>query len=174
MKSFITNISIISVILITAILFTTCKKYPENNLWFKNPYSISVISGYITQYNVNGIDSLSLLNSYYATYTAGISPPYQPYTNPNKNIATELFKSILTKNIGDINSNCGTGTYLWDRKKKKINIFFKADNPIYYKKNIFINNEKIDWDIIYLDKNSKKSKIKTTYNGNTYEITFQN
>ena len=50
--------------------FSTCKKYPENNLWFKNPKRIAIINGYIYEYKVNHIDSLNGLNR----YTNGVDP----------------------------------------------------------------------------------------------------
>ena len=57
----------------------------------------------------------------------------------------------------------------WASNGKSINIRSGVDID-YYKRNIFVVSG-LNWDIIYLDKN-RKSKIKTTYNGNVYEITF--
>lgn len=74
-------ISFVSLVLI--VLFSTCKKYPENNLWFKNPRKFSIIGGYITAYKVNGIDSLSYLNKYYAPL---IPNSYFPYNNIERDI----------------------------------------------------------------------------------------
>ena len=62
MKRYI-KITLIS--LCFSIVFTTCKKYEENNLWFKNPYKICPVNGYITEYKVNGDDSLLALNKYF-------------------------------------------------------------------------------------------------------------
>ncbi len=58
---------IIFYILLASSLFslTTCKKYPENRLWFKNPERIYPFQGNLTKYTVNGIDSLDLLNAYW-------------------------------------------------------------------------------------------------------------
>ena len=47
------------------ILFTTCKKYPENTLWFKNPKKLTFVCGKMTAYIVNGIDSLPYLDAYF-------------------------------------------------------------------------------------------------------------
>jgi hypothetical protein len=154
-----------------SLLLTTCKKYPENTLWWKSPKKIPVIQGNIVAYKVNGIDSLPFLNSYYVTYIVGSAPPRPPYTNTNKNIYDEHFTSGLTGVRGHITSNLGTGQYLWDRKKKQITIFYTPD-ILYFRKNIFISREDIDWEVLYLDKKGKSS-IKTTYNGITYEITFE-
>ena len=63
-------------LLVIVLFFTTCKKYPENNLWFKNPAKIIARGGLNTWkgenpwkldfYSVDGIDSTnsSFLNIY--------------------------------------------------------------------------------------------------------------
>ena len=49
-------------ILILALIFVfSCKKYPENNLWFKRPQK-AFKGGNITSIKVDGVDSLSYLN----------------------------------------------------------------------------------------------------------------
>lgn len=148
-----------------------CKKFPENNLWFKRASKIPVIRGKIVEYRVNKVDSLQHLNSYYVPYVIGSSPPKPPYTNIYKNIYDEKFVSYISAANGSITSDLGSGDYQWDDKLKNISIFFTHDK-LYFNKNIFIKNENILWEVMYLDKKGK-SKIKTTYNGNTYEITFE-
>lgn len=168
MKSKITYLTIS----IATTLVFSCKKYPENRLWFRNPTKMPVINGNIIGYRVNLIDSLPYLNAYYKPYTIDSMPPRPPYTNQDKNIYDEIFRSYLELGHGDISSNLGSGSYAWDDKKKHITIFFTPDN-LYFKKNIFIAREEIEWEVLYLDKKGK-SKIKTVYNGLVYEITFQN
>jgi hypothetical protein len=157
-------------------VFITCKKYPENTLWFKKPTKIPVIQGYITEYKVNGIDSLPYLNSFYSSYTVGVSPPYPPYTSSNnKDIKREKFTTTI-EGLGHGTLSVdylGNGYYKWANNNKNIIIFFKPD-VYYFYKNIFIKKEDITWEVLYLDKKGKKSKIKTIYNSNTYEITFEN
>ena len=43
-KVILTSLALIAILS----LFTTCKKYPENTVWFKNPTDIPVINGHIT------------------------------------------------------------------------------------------------------------------------------
>jgi hypothetical protein len=39
------------------IAFFSCKKYPENNLWFKAPNNAIIGQWYLEQFTVNGVDS---------------------------------------------------------------------------------------------------------------------
>lgn len=59
----------------------------------------------------------------------------------------------------------------WNKNKKSIYISTIKVDTLYYKKNLFLSNESKEWEIIYLDKKGK-SKIRTSYNGNTYELQF--
>ncbi len=161
------------VILAIVGLFTACKKYPENTVWFKNPTDIPVINGHITAYVVNGIDSLDLLNLYYAPVMPNT---VYPYGNPVRDVKAEKFGARhnsgqywdVSCDLFDFNL-----TYKWNDDKKSIHI---GGVPLqyYYNKQLFITgNGDINWQIVYLDKNGKKSKIKTTYNDVIYEITFE-
>jgi hypothetical protein len=170
-KVILTSLALIAILS----LFTTCKKYPENTVWFKNPTDIPVIQGHITAYVVNGIDSLDLLNLYYAPV---IPNAVYPYGNPVRDVKTEKF--TITGHAGNyysVSSDLFDGnlSYTWSSDKKSINIGGTA-LPYYYNKQIFIKNRsgEVVWQIVYLDKNGKKSKIKTTYNDVVYEITFEN
>lgn len=156
----------------------SCKKYPENTIWFKNPKHIPVINGYITEYKVNGIDSLDLLNAYYMPYVVGVSPPYPPFTNTQRDIRKEQFQACCQKyNYWQFNSDLyvlSDSHFSVKNKGKSITIDGSVDTR-YFNKQLFLSSKgDINWDIQYLDKKGKKSKIKTTYNGNTYEITFEN
>lgn len=150
----------------------SCKKYPENTLWFKNPEKLNFVQGYITKYTVNGIDSLGLLNAYFNYYN--LSQPNWPQ------IKTDIRNTKITAYSDDAYSetewDLGRSGVMYTSeaytsKKKKIKIFFYNDT-LFYKKNIFINKQ-IEWDIIYLSNKNNKRKMKTTLsNGNTYEIQF--
>lgn len=162
--------------LLMAIFFTTCKKYPENNLWFKNPEKISLLQGFITAYTVNGIDSLDLLNSYYVPITANTIYPYyymtthdikkEEFTGPTENHGFYIVYTNLCEPIR-------FGYEHIDKKMKYIAIRMTVDT-LYYKKNLFPGySSNNNWEILYLDKKGEKLKIKNTYHGNTYEVTFE-
>lgn len=154
---------------ITCLFFAACKRYPENTIWFKNPKKIAIIDGFITEYKVNGIDSLELLNLYY-----NLTPP--PYYKINSGIGNEKFMSGKYNNHGTqivYSTIFETSGYTkWDKPKKNVELSFSRNDTLYYKKNIFIENTH-SWEVIYISAKNKKRKIKTTFdNGNTYEITF--
>lgn len=143
-------------------ILSTCKKYPENTLWFRRVKNLHPIGKYLTEFKVNGIDSMDLLNSYYV----------QVYSANNNN----------PSNIRDVEFFCDREGYRFvyltsDRaydlvdKYKTLKIYIN-DNMSIFERALF----KIDystWDILYFDKNEKK-KFKQTFNGKTYEITFEN
>ena len=161
---------IYAIIILVSINFMSCKKYPENNLWFKNPKKMSPVHGYIKAYTVNGIDSLDLLNVY---YEPTIQHGYGPYNKAIKDVKQELFNiSSIKKGKADVNCDLFYNQHLsstWSSNGKSINIRSGVDIE-YYKRNIFIISG-LNWDVVYLDKNMK-SKIRTINNGNVYEITF--
>jgi hypothetical protein len=56
----------LSYIIFLFVGLVSCKKYPENTLWFKNPEKLlPFFDTHLTKYSVNGIDSLDLLNNYF-------------------------------------------------------------------------------------------------------------
>ncbi len=142
----------------------SCKKYPENTLWFKRAKTLLPVGGYITSYTVNKMDSLQYLDLYYNANFINNTP------NKVHHITDEYFYAS-SEDFTILNQTIVTGSYRWQNKYKEIELDWKNDTLI-YKKNLFIKRA-IDWKIMYLDKNNKKSKIQTTYNGNTYEITFE-
>lgn len=140
----------------------TCKKYPEDNLWFKNPEKLTPFQGYLTKYTVNSIDSLDLLNNYFG-HAFGLP----------RNIRTSQFLTSVEKKQIDCVLNYSGGLengmdYEFINKKKYLKIFFYPDTTL-FKKNIFIDKE-VEWKIIRLARNGP-FKIETTLNnGNKYEI----
>ncbi len=142
------------------LLLAACKKYPENTLWFKNPKNIHPIDGFITKYEVDGVDSMDLLGTYYGT-SQGLP----------KDIRESFFKTRLDR--GDrgyetvfIHGNSGVSSSVdvqFSKNKKKIFLWIAA-TPSDYKKNFFFGKE---WDILYLDKKGKL-RIRTKENNKTY------
>ncbi|MBK7310391.1 MAG: hypothetical protein IPI93_06255 [Sphingobacteriaceae bacterium] len=159
---------IIFYILLASSLFslTTCKKYPENRLWFKNPERIYPFQGNLTKYTVNGIDSLDLLNAYWGNQFGLVKDIRQikfstTYNTPNEPRATLIFSGGLSTSL----------YYSFGCKKRCINISMYRDTAI-YKKRLFISDQ-IAWKINRLAK-SGPFKIETTLdNGNKYEIQIE-
>lgn len=163
--------NIILSILFTCLMFG-CKKYPENTLWLKNPNHYCPINGYITEYRVNGIDSLDLLNQYYNSNNI---------MTVGKKVCDEKFSAVrVAKYQFDVTCWFYRTKYefqhtkvTWSEDKKSITTFghYDVDSSIYFKKDILVKKTLTKWDVLYLDKKGK-AKIKSTINGNTYEITF--
>lgn len=160
----------ITILLLAFIFGFSCKKYPENTLWFKSPKRLSFICGKITSYKVNGIDSLQFLDSYYSPGISKISEGnIDCYATCNSCKGMHDFAYATELNIGFRTIYNGTCEY--GNRYKTVKIYSKPDTS-YYKKNIFVESG-LDWDIIYLSKKDNKRKMKTTLsNGNTYEIQF--
>ncbi len=49
--------SLFIISLVAGITFISCKKYPENNLWFKSPNNAMIAKWKLEQFTVNGTDS---------------------------------------------------------------------------------------------------------------------
>lgn len=152
------------VLVLVFALFSDCKKYPENALWFKNPAKIPPFEGHITKYTVNGIDSLELMNAYF-TNRIGLK----------KSIRDATFILVPEggfPNVLILGSGLSTGiVYQLTRKKKFMKIGIVVDTTL-YKKNIFINID-TEWRIMRLAKTGP-FKIETTLdNGNFYQIEIE-
>ncbi len=158
------------------LLFATCKKYDENYLWFKNPDKLTPFSGYITAYTINGNDSLEAMNKYIVR---------APQISNPKNLNNFEFINSSEKNqknkvrIVTDNSETIDFDYAFSDKKKSVVIncglgVIDQHLPVFKStimtKNIFIESG-LKWHIVRLTKKGK-FKIKTTYQGNTYEIAF--
>lgn len=145
------------------ITLSTCKKYPENTLWFKNPKKLYPFQGNLTKYQVNGIDSLDLLNTFYG-HELGLI----------KDIRRATFLTSINK--GDIDCRLNHGgsglsnyiNYNFNKNKKSLTVFFYQDTAI-FRKHLFITNS-TEWLIIRLAREGS-FKLKTKLeNGNTYEL----
>jgi hypothetical protein len=157
------KIYLIAVIIVT--LFSTCKKYPENALWFKNPEKLYPFQGYITKYEVDGIDSLDLLSKYYGN-AYGLDKNFRNA----KFATTENFKVIYCRVVHGNSGLSSRIDYEFIKKKKYLHISLSTYDTTIYKKNIFISSE-VEWQIVRLAK-SGAFKLKTKYNGKNYEIQF--
>jgi hypothetical protein len=154
-------INIFCFILLTSI--TACKKYPENNLWFKRPSQLDFFNGHLTKYTVNGIDSLDLLN-YYFGRGYGL----------RKDIRTTLFitQHEHTDHFGTYMLFAASYQVPFISELTKKNKFLKVNSvrdTNVYNKDLFISKD-TEWQIIRLAKKGP-FRIKTTLgNGNTYEM----
>jgi hypothetical protein len=151
---------------ILALFITACKKYPENNVWFRNTSKSAILMGYLQKYDVNDVDSLELLNHYF---------PIHGNSGLIRDVKQCEFKQYV--NHGRINGNWNLGgtcnlTTIQDiiSNGKKIKIYCEQ-NSACFGKNIFIDAN-IEWTIMNFPTKKKPIlKIKTTLeNGNTYKI----
>ena len=120
--------------------------------------------GFITAYNVNGIDSLDLLNNYLTA-----SP------QDRKKVQTIDFQTKFEWDRRYVsNSDFGEIIYEWNSQYKYIYITHYPDTNI-IKRNIFLTNG-ANWEILKLIKSkttvNNLLKIKAEINGNVYEIQF--
>ncbi|HWY11343.1 MAG TPA: hypothetical protein VN026_08460 [Bacteroidia bacterium] len=142
------------------ILFFGCKKYPENNLWFKKPDKVFK-GGKITAYAVNGVDKMPYFRDLYKSF------PYNWYGQS----VDDIFELPFTYAAGseDFNSDYGKGTLKFSETKREIEISFKPLNWDQGAENIFVGN--ISWKIMKLTKTGQL-KIQGKYDFKLYEIEF--
>jgi hypothetical protein len=151
--------------LITLAFLSCRKKYPENILKGIKPYKLELMRGFITKYEVNGIDSLDLLNNYLKQ-----APSIQ---NKIQNCDIQL-DDQRERNRVVMPSHYLRFQYGWNSDYDKIYIFHKNDTST-IRKNIFLINVN-NWDILRLVRSTKtvkhQLKIKSTIGANTYIIQF--
>jgi hypothetical protein len=131
---------------------------------FQKPRKYELMRGFITEYKVNGIDSLALLDVYfriYPQYTISLA-------------TTEFFEeSEISSNIV-FSPNFGTIKYQWNNDYNNLIIIHENDTGL-IKKNIFIESG-ANWQILKLIPKKKTTdhllKIKSEFKGNVYEIQF--
>jgi hypothetical protein len=165
MKSFFANIFLIIIVVISALLFTTCKKYDENTIWFKKPEK-AFTGGYLTSFNVNGVDSLPMWDSIYS-----VPPEYNGWGGKYNILDTRFIYNYKDKKNLTLSSNLGAGTLVFNSKKKEVEIGFVMSTPVGFsepKHNIFLTKKSV-WKILKLTKTGTL-KIQRNYNGKTYEI----
>ena len=159
-------LSIISSFCLLFIGLNSCKKYPENNLWFKSPESAFKGSHHLSAFTVDGVDSLPMWDALYTT-----PPNYNGYRGLLK--ATNIYMDNIEKISGYLSSQIGGGTFHFFNNKKYIYIFFKMSTQLYTPPatyNLFYTQES-NWKILKLTK-SGTLRIQRTYNDKVYEIQF--
>lgn len=157
-------LKLILLFLLIVLFFTTCKKYPENTLWFRNPEKVLARGAkkpwLLEYYSVNDIDSTSS-NYLDAFKELGviIGDPYSSYG---------LYCEDIIK-----------GGYRFSKKKKIISFGFAMNNfhsssstyPNYTnQRNIFLQSGQ-DWQILKLC--SAQFWITTEFNNIKYELHFK-
>lgn len=140
---------------------TSCKKYPDNDLWFVSPES-AFKGGNITAYTVDGVDSIPMWDAIYSN---------PPYNGGSKYKVSDFIFTINHK--GELGSNIGGGSFHFFNNKKNIYIFFIMTNNPWnpYPKYNFFNTREGNWKIIKLTKRGT-FRIQQTYNNKVYEIQF--
>lgn len=155
----------ITLLLLFAVLcFISCKKYPENTLWFKNPEKVISRGAWnpwvLEYYAINEVDSTfaDYLDSY-KDFGVVIG---------DKSVGFSFYCKDIIK-----------GGFWLHHKKKFISFGYAQENfknnstlfPNYVnQKNIFLNSGQ-DWKILKLC--STQLWITTEYNGIKYEIHFK-
>jgi len=149
------------------LLFTTCKKYPENNLWLKNPAKVIDGTWQLEVFEMNGNDSLNQN----VDLISGNGVKF--HLNSKKNKRGPI--SIPNQEI-----SFGGAWALVD-KEEKIRIYFVSNYGTYTDSlacvcynfnNIFADyRQYIDWKINKLSK--QQFWIETNYNNMKYEIHFK-
>ena len=160
------KLTITCILVISSLILITCKKYPDNDLWFKSPES-AFQSGELTAFTVDGADSIPMWNKIYDTY------PYNgfPAQTTQFNISDNFWRVDNKYKI--IESAFGDGSYHFFSNKKYIYIYFKMavlTNNQAPKYNIFYTAEST-WKILKLTK-SGTLRIQRTYNNKVYEMQF--
>ena len=167
------TLSIVCSLCLLLIGLNSCRKYPENNLWFISPEKAFDSSRRLTEYTVDGADSLPMWDALYNT-----GPDYNGYW-PADSSNPFIMKNIIFR-IGDeakdktIASYIGSGSFHYYNNKKYLYMYFKMDNkghnlPI--PKYNFFYTEESKWKILKLTKNGTL-RIQRTYNNKLYEIQF--
>ena len=151
------------------LLFVACKKYPENNLWFKNPEKIKIFDySKIKSYRVNGIDSLQAMNAYVDQSILNQKSQMHYWFRVEdgvfmKDLQNYVFGQSLAfaSNIFD---------FEFTKDKKKIKVDFKP-SPV-FNKNLFISPS-VEWTIVRLSKSADLTLETVLENGNTYRIEME-
>lgn len=151
-------------LLLCLALMSTCKKYPENTLWFQNVEKINFFDRFkITSYTVNSLDSINSFSKYYCSKVKNKDVTQLQFIDDHQN-GNSLYTTLD-----------GYKThfyYSYSKNKSKLYIYSLTNliDTNIMKKNIFIFYP-LWWEIIKLDINGER-KIKTVYENNSYEITF--
>jgi hypothetical protein len=154
---------LLGICICVSIYFISCKKYPENDLWFKNPEK-TFKGGKLTDFTVNGVDSMPMWERIYTT-----PPEFNGFYNPF-DVRTIEFSYSREGNV--LSSNLGVGTLEFFNNGKEVSISFSmiataGSKPRY---NLFYTKNS-NWKILKLYKGGMM-RIQRIYNDKTYEIQF--
>lgn len=154
------NIIQFFLIAVFAVLFSGCKKFPENTLWFKNPDKVFK-GGKITSFTMNGIDQTQIYRDKYK---------YFPYNYYGSSI-DDVYQTVFTFNSGqkELSSDIGTGSFKFSETQREVEINFKPKNWEYGAESIFIGY--LSWKVLKITADGQL-KIQTEYNFRKYEIQF--
>jgi hypothetical protein len=143
----------------TCFIFSGCKKYPENTLWFKKPEKVFK-GGYITLYTIDGIDKLPDVRSWYANF------PYNFYKQ-----TSDIFQLPFSYSGSDggLSTDYGKGSLVFSTSTKNVTIDFRPVNSDYGAQNLFVAND--NWTVLKLTKNGQL-KLQGRFNEKTYVIQF--
>ena len=147
--------------------FNSCKKYPENTVWFKSidPFFVGFLQ--LTKYSVNGIDSLSFLPSYCGSKAHDRNYKiwlFEGYSTAKKFSQNEAFFHLGSS------ANLIAIKQTYTNRKKNIIIQFQLNDTLIFHRNLFLNDE--PWKIMkFLSTGTRK--IEKTVNGNKYELQFE-
>ena len=143
-----------------SILFFSCKKYPENKLWFKKPEQVFK-GGKITSYTINQIDQMPYYRNLYKSF------PYNWFLHSVDDIFELPFEYEAAGE--NFNSDYGQGNLKFSETKHEIEISFKPFNQDYGAESIFVHG--MTWKVMKLTKDGQL-KIQAKYNFKVYEMQF--
>jgi hypothetical protein len=149
-----------NIFLLFVVLFFGCKKYPENELWFKNPQDVFK-GGLITEFTISSIDQMPGIRDQYKNF------PYNYYGSS----IPDVFALPISYNKGSNSINCdyGTGVFKFSANKNEVQIDFKPVNYDAGAQNFFAAG--LNWKILKLTDNGQL-KIQAVYNYRIYEMQF--
>jgi hypothetical protein len=153
------RISIIAIITISLLSLNSCKKYPENKLWFKKPENVFK-GGKITMYTINSVDQMPAIRAMYNTF---------PYNHQGSAIADVFDLDVSYDKNGNITTQYGEGSLTFSKNKKDVNIQFNQVNSDYGAVNMF--GDPINWKILKLTKDGQM-KIKSVQHYSVFVIQF--
>jgi hypothetical protein len=156
---------IILLLLLMAGIFESCKKYPDGPwLSMRSPLNRLYGSYTITQYNVNGVDSLSLLNDslyniirFSLNENSGLNDCKINGLRNDGNISNLIWSWKLINNdkiLKVTNSSCYAGTVGWP----------SGTGP-------FLNNVLPEWELLRLT--NKEVRMKSIYNNKEYIVRLE-
>lgn len=149
---------IIFFIIVLAAIFEGCKKYPDGPLISLRTAKHRLYGTYtLTQYTVNGVDSLSLYNdSLSLNYTLGFDGLDDVNFCTNFGLRTDGKEADVRYNWDLSNNN------------KNISLNIPIGNSYSMGTGPFGKNKTTNWEILRLT--NKETKMQTTYNGKEYLI----